>query len=90
MSQLPAMVYVLCGLTALACVALLWRAYWRTGVRLLLWAGICFIGLSIENIILFLDMEVVHGADLAFFRNAAALVGLLCLLYGLIWEVRAE
>lgn len=89
MNPLPAMVYVLCGLTALACVVLLWRAYWRTGVRLLLWAGICFIGLSIENIILFLDMEVV-GSDLSLFRNGAALVGLLCLLYGLIWEVRAE
>jgi len=90
MSQLPEMVYVLCGLTALACVVLLWRAYWRTGVRLLLWAGICFIGLTIENVVLFLDMEVVHSTDLAVWRNGAALVGLLFLLYGLIWEVRAE
>ena len=89
MSQLPEMVYILCGLTALACVVLLLRSYWRTGVRLLLWAGICFIGLTIENVILFLDMEVVHGADLSPWRNGAALVGLLFLLYGLIWEVRA-
>lgn len=89
MSHLPQMVYILCGLTALACVVLLLRSYARTGVRLLLWAGVCFVGLTIENIILFLDMEVVQHTDLSFWRNGAALIGLSFLLYGLIWEARS-
>lgn len=90
MNHLPELVYVLCALTGLACVVLLLRSYARTGVRLLLWAGICFICLTIENVILFLDMEVIEDYDLALFRNGAALVGLLFLLYGLIWEARSS
>ena len=89
MNHLPELVYVLCGRTALGCSVMLLRSYARTGVRLLLWAGICFIGLTVENIILFLDMVVIHDIDLALWRNGAALVGLLFLLYGLIWEARS-
>ncbi|HEY9398150.1 MAG TPA: DUF5985 family protein [Burkholderiales bacterium] len=89
MSYLPEMVYALCALTALTCVVLLLRSYARTGVRLLLWAGICFVGLAVENVILFLDMVVIDDIDLALWRNGAALIGLLFLLYGLIWEARS-
>ena len=89
MSYLPEMVYVLCALTALTCVVLLLRSYARTGVRLLLWAGICFVGLAVENVILFFDMVVIDDIDLALWRNGAALIGLLFLLYGLIWEARS-
>lgn len=89
MSHLPEMVYVLCSLTAFVCVVLLLRSYARTGVRLLLWAGICFVGLTFENVILFVDKVVIDDVDLALWRNGAALIGLLFLLYGLIWEARA-
>jgi hypothetical protein len=89
MSYLPEMVYTLCALTALTCVVLLLRSYARTGVRLLLWAGICFVGLTLENVVLFLDMVVIQDIDLVLWRNGAALVGLLFLLYGLIWEARS-
>ena len=36
----PALVYLLCFLTAGACSLLLARTYWRTGMRLLLWSSL--------------------------------------------------
>jgi hypothetical protein len=80
--------YLLCAATALVCVGLLLRAFLRTGVRLLLWSGICFIALSLENALLFLDVVIVPDVDLQAWRNIVALVGLLCLLFGLIWDNR--
>lgn len=80
--------YLLCAGTALLCVVLLLRAFVRTGVRLLLWSGICFIALSLENALLFLDMVIVPDVDLQVWRNLVALIGLLCLLFGLIWDDR--
>ena len=43
-------------------------------------------GLSISNILLFVDMVVFPTIDLRPARLIAALVGLLFLLYGFIWE----
>jgi hypothetical protein len=79
-------VYVLCALTALACSGLLLRNYRRTRARLLLWCGLFFATLVLENVILFLDLVVVPEIDLSLFRNLCALTGVLVLIYGLIWE----
>ncbi|MEW6736665.1 MAG: DUF5985 family protein [Acidobacteriota bacterium] len=81
-------VYVLCAATSLACALLLIRGYLRSRVRLLLWSGLCFIGLALNNIILFIDMVIVPEVDLSLWRNLIALGSLLLLLYGLIWETR--
>ncbi len=85
----PELVYLLCSVTGAVCAALLLRAYARTSVRLLLWAGICFIALTVENGLLFIDTRT-PDIGLAPLRNAIALTGLLCLLYGLIWEARSK
>ena len=86
---MEAVVYVLCTATALACAALLLRGYRRSGVRLLFWSGVCFLGLSLENAILFVDRVVVGPeTDLSLIRLSAALAGVAALLYGLIWEKR--
>jgi hypothetical protein len=61
-----------------------------TGVRLLLWSGICFAALALENAILFFDMVVVPDVDLQVWRNVVALIGLLCLLFGLVWDDRTR
>jgi hypothetical protein len=79
-------VYVLCGLTALLCAVLLLRAYAQARVRLLLWSGICFIGLTLNNVLLFVDKVLVPSADLGPWRTALAIVALLPLLYGMIWD----
>ena len=81
-------VYALCGLTSIACAVLLLRGYAAGRVRLLLWAGLCFVGLALNNVLLFIDMRVVPGIDLSVWRSLPALAGLLLLVYGLVWESR--
>jgi hypothetical protein len=79
-------VYVLCALTSLACAWLLLRSYATTRVRLLLWSGLCFVGLALNNVLLFVDKVIVPDSDLATVRLLPAFVGVCVLLYGLIWE----
>ena len=81
-------VYLLCTAAALACAVLLWRGYRRTRVRLLLWSCLCFVGLSVENAILFVDRVIVPDLDLSVIRLSAALIGTAALIYGLVWEDR--
>lgn len=80
------LIYALCTLTSLACAWLLLVSYRRTRHRLLLWSGWCFIGLTVNNVLLFMDKLVFHGVDLSTARLAAGLIALLLLLYGLIYE----
>lgn len=79
-------VYVLCALTSLACTALLLRSYAETRVRLLLWSGVCFAGLALNNVILFVDKVVAPDVDLSLVRLLPAFAGVCALLFGLIWE----
>jgi hypothetical protein len=66
---------------------LLFRAYAATGARLLLWSALCFVGLSVNNVLLFFDLVVFPTQlDLRPYRLLSALAGLLFLLYGFIWE----
>ena len=74
-------------LTCLACTALLYRGYRRTGLRLLFWAALCFIGLSLNNVLLFFDLVLFPAElDLRPYRLVTALAGLAFLLYGFIFE----
>jgi hypothetical protein len=77
---------LLASLTSIACMALLFRAYARSHLRLLLWSALCFVCLSLNNVLLFLDLVVFPDLDFRPARLGAALVGLLFLLYGFIWE----
>ena len=81
--------FILCllaVLTSIGCMVLLLRGYGRTGLRLLLWSALCFVCLSVNNVLLFLDLVVFPDIDLRAYRLIAALVGVLFLLYGFIWE----
>jgi hypothetical protein len=79
-------VYALCAFTALACAAMLVRGYRRSGTRLLLWASLCFIALTVNNILLYVDLVVIPGTNLAALRSSIALAGLSVLLFGLVWD----
>lgn len=81
-------VYVLCALTSIACAGLLIRGYWQARERLLLWASLCFVGLAINNVLLFVDVIVVPAVDLSVLRAGVALAAMALLLHGLIWEQR--
>lgn len=78
--------YLLAVLTCLACTVLLWRSYARNGLRLLLWSALCFVGLTLSNLLLFFDLMVFADLDLRPWRLLAALAGLAFLLYGFIFE----
>lgn len=45
--------YLLALVTSLACMVLLFRAYAASGMRLLLWSALCFVGLTLNNVLLF-------------------------------------
>lgn len=80
--------YLLAVLTCLACTVLLFRSYAASGTRLVLWTALCFVGLSLNNVLLFFDLVIypIPEVDLRPWRHAAALAGLLCLAYGFILE----
>ncbi len=80
------LIYSLCALTALACAWMLLRTYKRSGYKLLLWGGLCFAGLTLNNILLIVDKLVLPYFDLSTWRLLLALSALLILLYGLIWD----
>lgn len=81
------LLFLLAGLTSFGCMVLLFRGYARTGVRLLLWSGLCFIFLTANNVLLFVDAVVwPTQVDLRLYRLGAALAGVVCLLYAFIWE----
>ena len=79
-------VYALCALTSILCLVLLLRGYLRRRVRLLLWSGLCFAGLALNNVLLFIDVRVIPQIDLSLWRTIPAVAGVAILLYGLIWE----
>lgn len=78
--------YTLCALTAFACALLLLRAYARTQSPLLFWSGLCFALLTVNNSLVVVDLVILPEVNLFLLRNLAALVGVMLLLYGLIWE----
>lgn len=79
-------VYVLCAATSLLCALLLLRGYWKTQVRLLLWSSVCFFGLMVDNILLYLDVFVFPDVSLIVWRKVPGLIAITGLLYGLIWD----
>ena len=88
MSAFGTVVYALCALTSIACATLLLRAWTRSRVRLLLWSGLCFVGLALNNILLFIDVRVLPRVDLSVVRTIPALIGAAILIFGLVWESR--
>lgn len=81
-------VYVLCALASIVCAALLLRGYLASRTRLLFWSSLCFFGLAINNVLLFVDLVLIPDIDLALVRAAVAVAALMVLILGLIWESR--
>lgn len=83
---MAALIYSLCALTCLAAFGLLLRSWLATRFRILFWSAMCFAGLSLNNILLVVDKLVLPQVDLSTARLLAALLAVLLLLFGLIWE----
>lgn len=86
--MIATIVYILCALTSVGCAVLLLRGYRNSGARLLFWAALCFAGLALNNIMVFVDERIVPSTDLSVVRSLPALLGVALFVYGLIWEVR--
>lgn len=79
-------VYLLCAITSIACAALLIRSYRAQPTRLLMWSALCFAGFAINNVLMFIDLVVVPQFDLSLLRSGTALISVVLLLTGLLWE----
>lgn len=87
------LVYFCCALTSVACAIMLFRGYTKSRARFLIWCGLCFSFLAINNALLFADRVVFPDETLRFigleftvWRGIAALTGMLLLVFGLIWD----
>lgn len=83
---MSAALYILTIITTLVCSILLLRAYFRVRNRLLLWSGLCFVGLTVENLLVLADMVLFPAVDLYTYRLASAALSITLLLFGLVWE----
>jgi len=83
---MQSVVNILGGITVGICAVLLLRAYAKVGNRLLLWSGLCFAGLTVSNVLVFVDLTIVPDVNLYAWRLGVAAVSMLALLYGLIFE----
>jgi hypothetical protein len=81
-------VYILSVLVSAACALLLLRGYVGSRKKLLLWSGLCFGGLALSSVLVFVDLVMVPDIDLFHYRLATTTVAMGLLLYGLIWEAK--
>jgi len=79
-------VYILGFLVTLCCGILLARAFAASRKRLLLWSAVCFFGLAISNLLVFIDLVILPEVDLYPWRLLTAAISMLILVYGLVWE----
>ncbi len=79
-------IYLLCAVTSLVTTLLLLRHYRQRRTRLLLWSVVGFAGLTVNNVLLYVDLVMFTGVDLSLARAAAGALAMLALLYGLVWE----
>lgn len=85
---MASVVYALCAITSGLCALLLGRAYRASRARLLLWSSLSFIGLALNNLLLFLDLVVLPEVDLLLLRSLVAAASVMVLLLGLVWDSR--
>ena len=79
-------VYLLGILVTTLCAVLLLHAFARVKQRLLLWSGLCFVGLTVSNILLFVDLVIWPEFSLYTWRLSTAAIAMLLLVYGLVME----
>lgn len=88
-SFIPTAVYGLCALTCLLCTILLLRGYRESRQRLQLLMSLCFAGLTVNNVLLPIDMVwLATDVDLSIVRSAVGFASMAALLIVLIWEAR--
>jgi hypothetical protein len=87
-SALATTVYTLCLIASAVCSFLLVRSFLRNRSRLLLWSAVCFVLLTVNNMLVVLDLVFLPPSiDLSVLRVATSLAAVSTLLFGFVWEV---
>jgi hypothetical protein len=86
-------VYLLCTCTSAACAVLLLRQHRSVRARegrgaLLIWSTVCFTGLALANVVLFVDLVLYPGVDMSLLRAGLGAVATLAFVIGLVWELK--
>ncbi len=87
MGVFPESVFVLCTATSGLCACLLLRAYRRTHAQLLIWSALCFLLLTVSNLLVFLDLVMLPGVDLSLARLVCSLLATSVLVFGFVWDI---
>ena len=61
-------VYLSCMAASIVATGLLIRSYLATRSRILLWSSVCFVGLALNNALLFVDLRIAPEVDLSVWR----------------------
>jgi len=77
-------VYLLCAITSFVCTVLLFRNMRKGVTELIMWSALCFLALTLGNILLFVDLVFMPNFDLSLWRTAIVFSGGSLLLFGLI------
>jgi hypothetical protein len=78
--------YVTTILVTLFCSILLLRAYIRVRRGLLLWSALCFVGLTVDSVLVLVDLILFPSLDLFTWRLASVAIAISLLVFGMIWE----
>lgn len=85
--MISSIVYLLCALTSVLCTVLLYLNYRKNKTNLLFWSAICFFCLSLNNILLFVDLVLTAPTtDLSVIRTLPAAVGFAVLVSNFAWD----
>jgi len=79
-------IYILGSLVVCLCAVMLLRAYAKAKRRLLLWSGLCFLGLTVSNLLVFIDLVIIPDVNLYPLRLWTAAIATMLLVFGLVWE----
>jgi hypothetical protein len=78
------LIYLLCAATSLLAAWLLVRQYRARRTPLLFWSSVAFVGLGLNNVMVYTDLALFADLNLALPRTLAGTVAMLALVYGLI------
>ena len=83
---MPGLVYILCAATSLWIAILLWRGSRRGGGGLLFWSSLCFIAMTGNNLLLYVNYFILPNVDLVLAARLVTAAGIILLNVGLIWH----
>lgn len=80
------LVNLFCALTYIGCAVLLLKNYFQSRAKLAFWGCVFFVCYALNNIVLFIDLDLLPSVDLSPYRDALSLIGLVAMIFGLIKE----